>query len=428
MSREQRIHNNFALHMAQQYALAHNLPLAVMFTVLPAMPTRAREHFDFMISGLVELEKKLAAYNIPFMLTFGTHTDTIKSFIHHTNPSVIFTDFSPLHGTRTWQKTVATLSPLIVIDSHNIVPVWKVSTKQEYGARTLRPKIHTLLGEYLVEAPSLTVHPYSWPGVVMTTKDLTDKIEFVARGYKANNTKQLFVPGEAAAVATMNDFITKRLKGYAAQRNNPSVDGLSNLSPFLHFGSLASLTVVLAAQKAAAQNPSLQQDVDTLIEEMVVRKELSDNYCYYNSHYTSLAGVADWAQKTLQKHANDEREFLYSRTDFEDAKTHDPAWNAAQLQLRKEGKIHGYMRMYWAKKVLEWSASPEEALRTLLYLNDFYSIDGGDPNGYVGILWSIGGLHDRPWGERPVYGTIRSMVYSGLQKKFDIKKYIEKYN
>jgi deoxyribodipyrimidine photo-lyase len=399
-----------------------------MFTVLPAIPSRAREHFDFMIQGLLEVEEQLSALHIPFMLTFGNHVDTISSFAHHTNPAVIFTDFSPLNGTRAWQKQVAATQPLIAVDSHNIVPVWQASQKQEYGARTIRPKIHALLPDYLSPPAPVTHHPYEWPGVVMKMSDLLDRILEVANNYASNGTKHLFVPGETAANKQLNTFISTKLHGYSEQRNDPSVDGLSHLSPYLHFGHIASLRVIYEVQEALSKDSSLQKDADALIEEMVVRKELSDNFCYYNTHYTSLAGAPEWAQKTLQKHANDNREFIYSRTQFEDAKTHDHAWNAAQLQLRKEGKMHGYMRMYWAKKVLEWSASPEEALQTLLYLNDFYSIDGGDPNGYVGILWSIAGVHDRPWGERPVYGTIRSMVYGGLKRKFDILEYIEKYS
>ena len=156
---------------------------------------------------------------------------------------------------------------------------------------------------------------------------------------------------------------------------------------------------------------------------MVVRKELSDNWCYYNQNYDNLKGAPQWAQNTLAKHASDPREFLYSLKQFEVANTHDPAWNAAQKQMTTTGKMHGYMRMYWAKKVLEWTESPGQAIDFLIRLNDLYSLDGGDPNGYAGIMWSIAGVHDRPWGERPIYGKVRSMVYGGLKRKFDISAY-----
>jgi deoxyribodipyrimidine photo-lyase len=168
---------------------------------------------------------------------------------------------------------------------------------------------------------------------------------------------------------------------------------------------------------------SLQHGVDALIEEMIVRKELADNYCYYNPHYDSLEAAPAWARDSLDKHRGDAREFLYSKEQLEEGSTHDPAWNAAQRQLRKTGKIHGYMRMYWAKKVLEWTESPEQAIVYLIYLNDHYSIDGGDPNGYAGILWSVAGVHDRPWQERSVFGVIRYMNYAGLKRKFDIQAY-----
>jgi deoxyribodipyrimidine photo-lyase len=186
---------------------------------------------------------------------------------------------------------------------------------------------------------------------------------------------------------------------------------------------LASITAVRAVMERVVKQLSLQRDADAFIEEIVVRKELSDNFCLYSKDYTSLAAAPEWAKVTLHKHANDPREYIYSKKQFEEAQTHDPAWNAAQNELRNTGKMHGYMRMYWAKKVLEWSATPKEALQTLIYLNDFYSIDGGDPNGYVGILWSVAGVHDRPWGERPIYGTVRSMVYNGLKRKFSITEY-----
>lgn len=176
----------------------------------------------------------------------------------------------------------------------------------------------------------------------------------------------------------------------------------------------------------AGDTPKKIDGINALLEEMIVRKELADNFCFYNPHYDRLEGAKEWAQTTLNDHRNDPREFIYTKQQFEHAQTHDPAWNAAQLQLRSSGKIHGYMRMYWAKKILEWSETPEGAIATAIYLNDHYSIDGGDPNGYNGIMWSIAGVHDRPWTERDVFGKIRYMNYAGLKRKFDIQSYIDR--
>jgi deoxyribodipyrimidine photo-lyase len=297
--------------------------------------------------------------------------------------------------------------------------------KQEVGARTLRPKILRVLGRYIEDTVQVQKHPIGWPGTFKKMAELTTQISDVLDSLNSNQTHILVESGESAARRALDDFIAYRLPGYAQNRNDPSQNGTSGLSPYLHFGQLWSGEVVQKAYQALQSNPLLQPDVDALVEELVVRKELSENFCYYQPRYDEIAGAPLWAQNTLLKHQTDLRSYLYSLEEFEQAKTHDPAWNAAQTQLTKTGCMHGYMRMYWAKKVLEWSESPKRALVTLTYLNDFYSLDGGDPNGYTGILWSIAGLHDRPWGERAIYGTVRCMVYDGLRRKFAIEEYIQ---
>lgn len=432
MSRDQRVRDNHALLAAQKHALALSLPLAVVFCLVSRSGHRARSHYDWVLVGLKEVERDLVKLNIPFLMLLGDVTKRLEGVITHTTPCVVYFDFNPLSGQTSLRKHIATFADCSVftVDNHNVVPVWAASDKQEVGARTLRPRIHRLLSDYLVEPEQATPHPYSWPGRIMTIKELRPKIEIFLAELIDNgqsNLTKLYPSGSKNAHIYLNDFIENRLKGYADKRNDPSIDGLSGLSPYLHFGQISSLRVALEVKLASHIDPSLLTSAEVLIEEMIVRKELSDNFCYYNPNYNNLAGAPQWAQSTLAKHANDPRELIYSLEEFEHAKTHDPAWNAAQIQMVKTGKMHGYMRMYWAKKVLEWSPSPEEAIKTLIYLNDFYSIDGGDPNGYVGILWSVAGLHDRPWGERPIYGTVRSMVYSGLKRKFDIQVYIDKY-
>jgi len=426
MARDQRVHDNHALAAAQQQALDIGVPLAVVFCLLPRSGRRAREHYRFMLDGLQEVEAKLAAHNIPFMMVLGDARERLAGVLHHLKPQAVYFDFSPLRGPQKLHAAVAEAADCAVfeVDSHNIVPVWQASDHQEIGARTLRPKIRRLLPDYLAIAPAIQKHPYAWPGTVKTLTELDGRIDEIVESQPANGTDiTRFVPGEKAAHKALDGFIDSRLEGYADARNNPTLDGQSELNPYLHYGQLSSAAVVRAVLQAVGETPRLQTDADTLIEEITVRKELSDNFCFYNDHYDSLAGAPQWAQRTLQKHADDPRQFSYTLKEFETAQTHDPAWNAAQLQLIHSGKMHGYMRMYWAKKVLEWSQSPQDALDVLLYLNDFYHIDGGDPNGYVGILWSIAGLHDRPWGERPVYGNVRSMVYTGLKRKFDVNAY-----
>ena len=197
-------------------------------------------------------------------------------------------------------------------------------------------------------------------------------------------------------------------------------DALSNLSPYLHFGHLAPQRAALEASKHRAAHKA---SVEGFLEELVVRRELADNYCHYVENYDSLDAAYDWAKQTLAVHAGDKREFLYTREQFEAAQTHDKLWNAAQKEMVATGKMHGYIRMYWAKKILEWTASPEEALQVSIWLNDKWELDGRDPNGYVGCMWSVAGIHDQGWGERAVFGKIRYMNFAGCKRKFDVDKY-----
>ncbi len=183
---------------------------------------------------------------------------------------------------------------------------------------------------------------------------------------------------------------------------------------------LAPQRVALAVQYAHAP----REAKDTYLEELIIRRELSDNYCLYNPHYDTVEGFPAWAKTTLNAHRNDPREFVYSYEEFDHGETHDALWNAAQLQMVRTGKMHSYMRMYWAKKILEWSKTPEDALATAIALNDRYELDGRDPNGYVGVAWSIGGVHDRPWFNRPIFGAVRYMNANGCAKKFDVNRYI----
>jgi len=428
MSRDQRAEDNDALLAAQKHAQGLGVPLVVLFALYPASSKRAKEHASFMLEGLREVADNLADKHIPFIVQLGSQSEAIAAFKQHDcTIAALYFDMSPLRWPRQQQKQIAgkLTCPVYVVDAHNVVPVWVASDKQEFAARTIRPKLHRHLSVYL------KTYDVSISKQDKVTIDLPDSLDLATAldkiDYTSAGITHHFIAGEAAGRQQLQQFIAKKMRNYGDNRNDPSLDGLSDLSPYLHFGQVSVRHAVLAAQEAAASDSSLQASLDVFIEEAVVRKELSDNFCYYNPHYDSLAGAADWARQTLDDHRDDEREYTYSYDDFEQARTHDDAWNAAQLQLTREGKMHGYMRMYWAKKVLEWTSSPEEAIDILIRLNDFYSLDGGDPNGYVGIMWSVAGVHDRPWQERPVYGKIRSMVYGGLKRKFAIDKYIDKY-
>ncbi|CAM6097302.1 unnamed protein product [Calypogeia fissa] len=432
VSRDQRSRDNWALLHAIQEANKRGAPVAVVFNLLESFLGAKARHFGFMLRGLRVLEKNLAASNIPFFLFRGKAEDTIPAFLNECDASLLVMDFSPLKIGRVWRDAIcANVSPSVTVhevDAHNVSPVWVTSAKMEYGARTIRTKIHKLLPEYLVEFPELKPPKVPWtsldPDPIFWDKLIEEVISVGAEVPEVEWCE----PGEDAALEALygskNGFLTKRLQKYE-DRNDPSKGGsLSGLSPYLHFGHISAQRAALEARRVRKNCP---KSVDSFLEELVVRRELSENFCYYQPNYDNMNGAWDWAQKTLRDHASDKREFLYTREKLEKGRTHDKLWNAAQLEMVHHGKMHGYMRMYWAKKILEWTLSPEDALEIAIYLNDKYELDGRDPNGYVGCMWSICGIHDQVsegWKERPVFGKIRYMNYAGCNRKFNIEAYI----
>lgn len=420
MSRDQRVEENWALLYAQELAEKHSLPLVVFFILTPNFPGATLRHYDFMIKGLQEVEKSFEEYNIPILFQIGDPIEKIPELAKKYEVKELVTDFSPLRIGKKWRESISekTDIPMYEVDAHNIIPIWEASAKQEFAAYTIRPKIQKKLDTFLITFPQVNKNRFHKISFKKTNwKDLYDSL-FCDKDVKPVTW---ITPGENAAKQILSKFIQTKLKGYDEKRNNPNEDGQSNVSPYLHFGQLSAQFVALEVQKSNAP----KEDKEAFLEELIIRRELSDNYCYYNPQYDSYEGFPDWAKKTLAEHKKDKREYLYTKQEFEQGKTHDEIWNKAQIEMIKRGKMHGYMRMYWAKKILEWSKTPQEAMEIAVYLNDKYELDGRDPNGYVGCAWSIGGVHDRAWFERPVYGKIRYMNANGLKRKFDVKQYLK---
>ncbi|PAA84477.1 hypothetical protein BOX15_Mlig007370g3, partial [Macrostomum lignano] len=428
MSRDQRVQDNWALIHAQRLALRSRLPLCVAFNLVPKFLDATIRQFDFLLRGLEHVETECRRLDIDFRLLTGQPVDNLPRMVRDLSAAALVADFSPLRVPLNWANSVAaklpTGVPMYQVDAHNIVPVWLASDKLEYAARTIRPKIHRYLGEYLTEFPRIERHPYRLPEA-----DRAKPVNWkAARDSLEVNMSVLPVkwaePGPVGASRTLAEFLQRRLRLFATGRNDPNVAALSNLSPWLHFGQISAQRCAFEAKKF---RPSHKESVDAFIEESVVRRELADNFCLHNSNYDSLEGAYDWARETLQRHSRDARPYLYTRQELEEGRTHDRLWNAAQLQMVREAKMHGYLRMYWAKKILEWTESPAEALSISIYLNDKYNLDGRDPNGYVGCMWSICGVHDQGWGERAVFGKIRYMNYDGCKRKFDVEKFSTLY-
>lgn len=421
MNRDLRMNDNWALIFAQQWAIKEKVPLIVLYNLVPDFLHGGLRQLAFKLQALEELEKTLKTKNISFVLVEGKKTDEeIVQFIHKEKIGGLVTDFFPLRISNQWLEHIKNniQIPFYQVDAHNIVPCWIASPKQEFGAYTIRPKINKLLDQFLEDFPPIKKHPHSWNK--KTPVHNWKKILKTSKTDRSVKPLTWIKPGEKAAIKMLKNFIEHGLADYAKKRNDPTLHALSNLSPYFHYG-------MLSVQRAATEIQKFDTNIvsqESYLEEAIVRRELSDNYCYYNQNYDNFNGFPAWAQKSLNEHREDPREYIYSLKKFEAGQTHDDLWNAAQKEMVATGKMHGYMRMYWAKKILEWTRSPEEAQKIAIYLNDKYELDGRDPNGYVGIAWSIGGLHDRAWFDRPIFGKIRFMSYNGCKSKFNVKAYI----
>jgi deoxyribodipyrimidine photo-lyase len=421
MQRSQRARDNPALNVAIEAGNLLKKPVVVYFQILPRSPRANLRHYEFMRGGLEELPAALRKRGVGFVLGRYPESSFLR-FCAEAHPCLVVGDENPLREAERARQRIAERlrAPFWTVDADVIVPT-RLLGKEHYAARTIRPKIHALLKGFL--------HPLENPSARIGWRQTSRLRELAAnkdwRDHRAIDRStppvQTFAGGAAAADKLLRRFLKERLVGYATQRNKPDIGGTSQLSPYLHFGHIGPHTVAAAVEAANAPAP----DRKAFLEEMIVRRELAINFVRYNASYDSIDASEPWADRSLRTHAKDGRKFSYSERQLENAQTHDPLWNAAQRQMVLSGWMHGYLRMYWAKKILEWMPSPAEAFATAVRLNDRYELDGRDPNGYAGIAWAIAGKHDRAWGpERPVYGKIRYMSYESTSRKFDIKAYI----
>jgi deoxyribodipyrimidine photo-lyase len=412
--------DNWALIYAQEQAIHYGEPLAVCFCLVPRFLEATQRQYSFMLEGLKKVKADLQKYSIPFFLLKGDPVQQIHDFVRTNSVSLLITDFDPLRIKHKWKKDLGSILavPFYEVDARNIVPCWYASAKQEYGAYTLRPKIKRLLPEFLTEYPSIRKHPFVWK-----VRNISCDWQGAYKSLRIDQTVhpvEWIKPGEDQAGEMLENFIRSRLEAYPDKKNDPNAQAVSHLSPYLHFGHISSQRIALELYKSTVHDRAR----DVFLEELIVRRELADNFCHYNQNYDSVKGFPEWARTTLGMHSKDPREYVYSKDELEYARTHDDLWNAAQKEMMKKGKMHGYLRMYWAKKILEWTTNPEEAMEIAIYLNDKYELDGRDSNGYTGVAWAIGGVHDRPWFERGIFGKIRYMNYNGCKRKFDVARFV----
>jgi deoxyribodipyrimidine photo-lyase len=424
MQSSQRAEYNHALEFAVREANHENLPVVVLFVLTGRFPEANLRHYTFMVQGLQEVQTKLEKRRILFVVRKGDPPEEVVRMSPKASRLVV--DRGYLRIQKEWRQEVAEWAPgsVVQVESDVVVPVTTVSSKEEYAAATIRPKIKRLLSRFLVPLAETPVKRA--PGKLsFSGLDLQGSLPRILSSLAVDPgipPVKAFRGGATEARKRLDLFIGQKLQTYPDLRDDPSLDDSSHMSPYLHFGQISPLEIALRVQ--AAPKISLQAK-EAYLEELIVRRELSMNFVQTNVHYDSYAAIPDWAKGTLQDHRRDKREFLYSRGEWEKARTHDPYWNAAQMEMVLTGKMHNYMRMYWGKKILEWTKSPEEAFSIALYLNNKYELDGRDPNGFTGVAWCFG-KHDRPWPERKIFGKVRYMNAAGLRRKFKIDDYVRK--
>jgi deoxyribodipyrimidine photo-lyase len=420
MQASQRTEYNHALEYGIEKANELRQPIIVFFGITDQFPEGNERHYYFMLEGLREVKQSLQGKGIQMVIRHQSPELGVVQL--GANASLAVVDRGYLKIQKYWRKYASERMncPLIQVESDVIVPVEEASSKEEYAAATFRPKINKKLDHFLipfkpidplVNSLSLHFHQFHIDDIGKAIAKLRiDRSVPKAKDYLGS-------PKEAKR--RLQVFLESKLDNFPELRNNPTLDYLSHLSPYLHFGQISPLWIALQALRTKSPG------IEAFLEELIVRRELSMNFVFYNERYDSMESIPEWAKKTLMAHQKNKRPSLYSLEELEAAKTHDPYWNAAQQEMMAKGKMHGYMRMYWGKKIIEWSQTPEEAFQKALYLNNKYELDGRDPNGFAGVAWCFG-KHDRPWGERSVFGQVRYMNDKGLKRKFDAEAYVKK--
>lgn len=424
MQQSQRAHGSAALEYAVQRANAARLPLVACFGLMDDYPEAHLRHYRFMLEGLRETQAALRERGVALVVRRCSPPHGVALELAG-EAALVVCDRGYLRHQKKWREALSEAAPceVVQVEADVVVPVEVASNKAEFAARTLRPKIHKQWEPYLRE---LAPTPLERDSLGLGLEGLAlEDVDSVLQGLKLDNSvpavHHLFRGGTREARRHLHQFLSTQLPHYEESRPRPERSCVSYVSMYLHFGQLSPVEVALAARQAKASPESR----DSFLEELIVRRELAMNYAEFNPRYDQYEALPEWARRTLDKHRQDRRPHRYGPTELERARTHDPYWNAAMREMRYTGYMHNMMRMYWGKKILEWSDTPEQAYATTLALNNKYFLDGRDANSYTNVGWLFG-LHDRPWGEREIFGTVRYMAASGLDRKADMKDYVAK--
>ncbi len=409
-----RAENNKALNFSIEKANISSLPL-IVFSTFNCRTINYDRHAVFLLESMRDVFRKLSAMGIKYVIW---DIDPLTGIMNMSeNASMVIADMGYLNEFKALIKNSSLKMnlPFYGVESNITVPVKSVSPKEEYSAATFRKKILQKID------PSMDYEKKIFPKIRSIDMNIKT-VDINAAGpllQHCNSTPELArktAGGYDNALKLLRNFIDTKLENYDEMRNDPGPDFGSSLSPYLRYGNISPVEVSKKVKESGVKN------ISHFLDELIIRRELSINFVYYNNEYDKLSSLPKWARETLASHESYPREYLYTKSEFENYRTHDIYWNAAQFELINFGKIHNYMRMYWGKKIIEWTDSPDDAIDIMIYLNNKYALDGNDPNSYAGIQWCFG-KHDRPWAERPIFGKVRYMNDRGLVRKFNMNTY-----
>ena len=421
----QRAVDNPALEAAVALGNALGLPVVAYFSVIPNYPHANLRHYHFLQQGLHDIAEGMEERGVGFVVRRPTDGDTLEGFIEEVGAAMVVGDENVCREPERWRQALAKKlrMPFWTVDADVVVPS-AIFGKTFVLLHHFRPKLQAELDTYLVPVKKTKVK-HKWNKKVRSyslKEDITEGFDKLDRTVGPVDT---FTGGTKSGLKRLKEFTDEQLKNYDEVRNHPESRGTSQMSPYLHYGHLSPITIALAVREAEKDGKATKAICDKYLDELIGWRELAVLFCKYNPNYDNWECAEPWAKKTLLAHAGDKRPWTYSLKQLEEAETHDELWNAAQMQMVRDGWMHNYMRMYWGKKILEWAPDPAKAYEWAVTLNDRYELDGRDPNGYAGIAWALVGKHDRPWFDRPVFGLVRYMSGESTGKKFDSKRYVE---
>ncbi len=432
MQRAMRILDNPALDVAIEAGNLLGLPVVVFFSVIPNYPHANLRHYHFLAQGLRDVAVDAAERGVGFVLR--RHPDnSLEAFLEEVEAALLIGDENPLREPERWRRVLAgrLKLPFWTVDADVVAPS-AVFNRSFVLLHHFRPHLKAKLPKYLVAPPQVApLHRWrpwkrleSFPlGPDSTGQEITEGFTKLDRTVAPVDT---FTGGTHSALRRLGEFVRQELKSYGEARYHPEVRGTSRLSPYLHFGHIGPLTIALAVEEAVKQGRAPVAAADSFLDQLIGWRELAVLFVRHEPNFDNWECAPPWARKTLVEHAGDARPYSYNLEQLERGETADELWNAAQREMVDSGWMHGYMRMYWAKKILEWAPDPAKAFEWAVELNDRYELDGRDPNGYAGIAWAIVGRHDRPWFNRPVFGLVRPMTAASTARKFDAAAYIRK--